>query len=62
MRGINLSIDRFRIKKGNYKKCPICKRKYVFNPDTNQMWCPYCGPNSVLGTGDIPWSKKHRFK
>ena len=24
--------------------CPKCKRKYSWNPDTGNMWCPYCGP------------------
>ncbi|MCR4610611.1 MAG: hypothetical protein K5644_01815 [Lachnospiraceae bacterium] len=38
-----------------YKRCPICKRKYPFNPDIGKMWCPHCGPASMPGAGDIPW-------
>ena len=48
--------------KNQIKICLVCKRKYIFNPSTNRIWCPYCGPNSVPGTGDIPWNKKKRFK
>lgn len=40
-----------------YKICPKCKRKYSWNPDAGQMWCPYCGPLSIPGTGDIPWRR-----
>jgi hypothetical protein len=37
-------------------------RRYVWNPDIGQMWCPYCGPRSILGAGDIPWGRKLRKK
>ena len=41
-----------------YKICPRCKRRYEWNPDIGRMWCPYCGPGSTLGAGDIPWVRK----
>lgn len=41
-----------------YKICPRCKRRYAWNPDIGRMWCPYCGPGSTLGAGDIPWVRK----
>lgn len=40
-----------------FKKCPVCKKKYSWNPDAGQMWCPNCGPTSVPGMGDVPWGK-----
>lgn len=30
------------------KKCPICKRKYPWNPDIGKTWCPHCGPLSMV--------------
>ena len=30
------------------KKCPICKRKYPWNPDVGRTWCPHCGPLSMV--------------
>ena len=41
-----------------YKICPRCKRRYSWNPDIGQMWCPFCGPKSTAGAGDILWVKK----
>jgi len=40
-----------------FKKCPRCKRRYSWNPDVGQMWCPHCGPLGGIGWGDIPWKK-----
>ncbi|MCD7826048.1 MAG: hypothetical protein LUH14_08820 [Clostridiaceae bacterium] len=37
-----------------YKKCRKCGRRYSWNPDVGNIWCPKCGPTSMLGTGDIP--------
>ena len=25
------------------KVCPLCGRKYSFNPDVGKLFCPYCG-------------------
>ena len=25
-----------------YKMCPVCKRRYSWNPDVGQMFCPRC--------------------
>ena len=41
-----------------YKICPRCKRRYQWNPDIGKMWCPFCGPRTILGMGDIPWIRK----
>lgn len=30
-----------------FKICPKCKRRYSWNPDAGNMWCPYCGLLSV---------------
>lgn len=30
-----------------FKICPKCKRKYSWNSDAGNMWCPYCGPFAV---------------
>lgn len=30
-----------------FKICPKCKRKYSWNPDAGNMWCPHCGLLSV---------------
>lgn len=43
-----------------FKKCPICKKKYSWNPGIGKMWCPDCGPMSAPGAGDIPWKKDER--
>lgn len=40
-----------------FKKCQRCKRRYSWNPDVGQMWCPHCGPLGGIGWGDIPWKK-----
>lgn len=32
-----------------YKKCPVCKRKYSWNPDVGKMFCPYCSSFSEMG-------------
>lgn len=32
-----------------YKKCPVCKRKYSWNPDVGKMFCPYCASHSEMG-------------
>lgn len=40
-----------------YKTCSRCKRKYFWNPDVGKMWCPYCGPLSMSGAGNILWEK-----
>jgi hypothetical protein len=37
-----------------FKRCLKCKRKYSWNPDVGKMWCPYCGPLSLPGLGDVP--------
>lgn len=26
-----------------YKKCPICRKYYSWNPDVGDMSCPNCG-------------------
>mgnify|MGYP004498740321 CR=1 FL=1 len=31
-----------------FKICPKCKRRYSWNPDARNMWCPYCGPLSIV--------------
>lgn len=36
-----------------YKTCPICLRKYSWNPDIGQMWCPYCGKKGILGLDEL---------
>ena len=25
-----------------FKKCPVCGKKYVWNPDIGKIICPYC--------------------
>ena len=40
-----------------WKKCPRCKKRYSWNPDVGQMWCPHCGPLGQPGLGDSPWKK-----
>ena len=25
-----------------WKTCPLCNKKYSWNPDVGQMLCPYC--------------------
>ena len=40
-----------------FKKCQRCKRRYSWNPDVGQMWCPHCGPLGGVGWGDSPWKK-----
>lgn len=32
-----------------YKNCPVCKRKYSWNPDVGKMFCPYCASHSEMG-------------
>lgn len=62
---IELTKDEFsKVAKKQKRVCSICKRKYTFNPEQGKLWCPYCGPDSVAGTGDIPWNndRKDRFK
>jgi endogenous inhibitor of DNA gyrase (YacG/DUF329 family) len=36
-----------------YKTCPICLRKYSWNPDIGQMWCPYCGKKGIPGLDEL---------
>lgn len=26
------------------KKCPRCRKRYFWNPDVGQIFCPYCEP------------------
>lgn len=33
-----------------YKRCPRCKKKYSWNPDTGKIMCPHCGILSLIGT------------
>ncbi|MGN0438460.1 MAG: hypothetical protein ACI4F4_08070 [Lachnospiraceae bacterium] len=44
-----------------FKTCSKCKRKYAWNPDVGKMWCPYCGPISMPGLGDLPRKKKNNI-
>lgn len=37
-----------------YKRCPICKRKYLCNPDIGQILCPYCGKKGIPGMDELP--------
>ena len=37
-----------------YKRCPICLRKYSWNPDIGQLWCPYCGKKGIPGIEELP--------
>ena len=39
-----------------YKRCPKCKRRYSWNPDAGNMWCPYCGPLAGLEAGNMLWN------
>ena len=34
-----------------YKRCPICKKKYSWNPDVGQMFCPNCISGGTKETG-----------
>lgn len=27
------------------KRCPVCHKRYSWNPDVGQFRCPYCGGN-----------------
>lgn len=36
------------------RKCLKCGKKFAWNPDVGQLWCPKCGPLSMPGVGDIP--------
>ena len=40
-----------------WKKCPLCGKKYSWNPDVGKMWCPQCGIMGAPGAGDIPFKK-----
>ena len=35
--------------RAEFRTCPRCKRKYSWNPDVGKMWCPTCGPGSIIG-------------
>ena len=37
-----------------YKICPMCLRKYVWNPDVGQLMCPYCGKKGIPGIDELP--------
>ena len=37
-----------------YKRCPRCKKKYSWNPDTGKIMCPHCGILSLIGTKILP--------
>lgn len=28
-------------------------KKYSWNPDIGQMWCPYCGKKGILGLDEL---------
>ena len=38
-----------------YKKCPICKRTYSWNPDVGRMFCPYCTSIGEIGKTNPLW-------
>lgn len=40
-----------------WKICPRCKKKYSWNPDVGQMWCPRCGLLGQIESIDNPWKK-----
>lgn len=27
----------------DFKKCPVCHKRYSWNPDVGRFFCPYCG-------------------
>ena len=31
-----------------YKKCPVCKKKYSWDPDVGQISCPRCRRKEML--------------
>ena len=37
-----------------YKICPMCLRKYVWNPDVGQLMCPSCGKKGIPGIDELP--------
>lgn len=37
--------------------CPICHRWYEWDVDHGKLWCPRCGPGSIL-----PWWLKALMK
>lgn len=37
-----------------YKTCLRCKRKYSWNPDVGNMWCPRCGISGGIGEEKKP--------
>ena len=41
-----------------FKKCPVCGKKYVWNPDVGKIICPYC---HGLGKPKKIKDKKIRF-
>lgn len=53
-----------------YKKCSKCKKKYSWNPDVGNMFCPNCGFLDKSGIDDVsmlddeivklPWEKKKK--
>lgn len=40
-----------------HRKCPRCKRKYLWNPDVGKMRCPYCGSLGKAEVGEVSWKK-----
>lgn len=34
-----------------YRRCPMCKRMYSWNPDVGRFVCPYCcfGGTKIIG-------------
>ncbi len=49
-----------------YKKCPVCKMVYSWNPDVGQMFCPYCTGKKAMPKGlkkiivkYLNWKKSH---
>ncbi|MDE7029264.1 MAG: hypothetical protein K2P63_04705 [Lachnospiraceae bacterium] len=42
-----------------YRKCPECRKKFLWNPDAGLLWCPRCGAFGVPGAGDIPAKPKN---
>jgi len=44
-----------------FKRCPKCKRKYLWNPDIGQMRCPYCGSLGMPDVGNISWDKIKKY-
>lgn len=35
-----------------FKICPKCKKRYSWNPDVGEIWCPKCGPIGAFQKGD----------